>query len=1111
MKPYRAKDFVRKLIIANLTFIFILLLLGAGNAKPHKSPGPPFPFPGGKRGQEAINALQNRLPAIASRYGKKAEKLRETLLRDKDLWLDPDDNLLYLCSFDISEADALPEPADAAIPSGPFPLDQTFKLHSLAGASKVIYLDFDGHVTSGTIWNSSFNGGADIVSLPYDFNGNTGSFSDAELSRIQNIWARVAEDFAIYNIDVTTEDPGIDALRRSNSGDDYYGVRVVISPSSSWYGNAGGVAYVGSYDWNSDTPAFVFSNKLGNGNEKYVTDATSHETGHTLGLSHDGTTSGTTYYAGHGSWAPIMGVGYYKAITQWSKGEYAGANNTEDDLAVMLNNGASYRPDDHGDWIDSATILSGDILEASGIIERTGDMDVFAFQAEAGNISINVDPANLDPNLDILLQILDDGGNVINENDPYYSLPASLNLNLPAGTYYILIDGVGTGNPDTGYSDYASLGQYFIFATLPTTQFLPDAPAGLSAVPASYNQINLSWTDSSTNENGFSIERSANQPDNWIKVGFTAANTTTYSDSGLNLTTTYYYRVSAYNVVGDSDYSNIASATTFDLPPTAPSSLSAAAPNEGQIDLAWTDNSGNEAGFAIERSPNGSDSWQEIAIVADNATTYTDTGLAPGTTFYYRVSAYNTSGSSGFSNTASATTAEVPPESPSNLGAVAASSTQIDLSWQDNSSTETGFKIERSSTGYAPWTEISVLANNSSSFSDSTVSRRTTYYYRVFAYNAGGASGYSNTAVAITNERTTNERPPQFMDQTATQEASISGTVSGTFTDTQINDSVAEMLTEQTSGGPPKKRYSYLEHKWMIQIQPGASITLFANVWAPSSAEGDTFVFAYATDDENYTDMFIVSADFDDDTYHIYQLPENLSGTLYIRVTDTLRSAGRYDQDTLYLDHLFIRTDNNPDSLPLSPSDLTATGVTLDSISLNWTDNADNELGYSIERSPDGINGWEQIGSTWPDAVSFTDTGLPPGATFQYRVQAFNSAGGSGFSNIAGASTAEADALHVAALDSDTNRNRNRWDALVTITVHDQNNNPVAGAAVEGLWESGRSSICVSDQAGQCGLSITRLRTSIASMGFSVTGLAKNGYLYDASSNVENSILTSSP
>jgi len=467
MKPPTAKDIIYTLIIPNLTFIFILLFLGAGYAQPLKSKGPPFPFPGGKRGQEAITALRDRLPKVASRYGKKPKKLKKLLLQDNDLWLDPGDNLLYLCSFGVSELETLPESADAPIPTGPFPLDQTFLLHSLPGASKVIYLDFDGHTTSGTPWNTYFSGGADIVSLPYDFNGDTGSFSDAELSRIQAIWARVAEDFAIYEIDVTTEDPGIEALRNSNLTDQDYGVRIVISPSSSWYPDAGGVAGIGTFDWDTDIPAFVFSNMLGNGHEKYVTDAASHETGHTLGLLHDGITDGPAYYKGHGDWAPIMGNSYYRPTTQWSRGEYAGANNTEDDLAVMLKYGASYRPDDHGDWIDSPTELTGGNLSASGIIERTDDMDVFSFQACGGNITINVDPADLDPNLDILVQILDDGGNIINEDDPYYILPASLDLNLPAGTYYILIDGVGTGDPNTGYTDYASLGQYFISSTQP--------------------------------------------------------------------------------------------------------------------------------------------------------------------------------------------------------------------------------------------------------------------------------------------------------------------------------------------------------------------------------------------------------------------------------------------------------------------------------------------------------------------------------------------------------------------------------------------------------------------------------------------------------------------
>ena len=882
--------------------VLVLILL----SQPTMGQGPPFSFPGGKRGQEAINALQNRLPEVASRYGKSTEKLKEIFLQDNDLWLDPAENLLYLCSFNLSDAEPPQGSATSPIPVGPFPLSQTFQLHSLAGASTVIYLDFDGHVTAGTYWNSNFNNGADIVSVPYSFEG-TSSFSDAELNRIQNIWARVAEDYAMYSIDVTTEDPGVEALRKTDSGDEYYGVRVVISPTSDFYPGAGGVAYVGSFDWNSDTPTFVFSNNLGNGNEKYVTDASSHEVGHTLGLSHDGKTDGTAYYSGHGNWAPIMGVGYYEPITQWSKGEYAGANNHEDDLAVMLNNGASYRPDDHGDWIDSATMLSGDVLAATGLIERTDDVDVFGFQTDAGVITINADPANLDPNLDILLQVIDDGGNTIDTDDPYYILPASININLPAGTYYLLIDGVGTGDPDTGYTDYASLGQYFITATLPIPQNPPSAPTGLSTFVVSSSEIDLSWTDTSSNENGFIIERSPSVSDSWSEIGSAGTNSTTYSDNGLIPDSTLYYRISAFNSLGSSGYSNTASATTLGLPPTSPSQLNAIAVSSSEIDLSWTDNSGNETGFNIERSPNGSDSWQEITTVSDNVTSYPDTGLTSGTAYFYRVAAYNTNGNSDFSNTANATTDEVPPQSPTNLNVASSTYTQIDLSWQDNSNNESGFTIERSDDANS-WSIVAdSLPANSTGYSDNTVSAGMTYYYRLFAFNSAGSSGYSNTAIATTDE------PPQYVDQTASQEAAVASSVIGTFMDTHANDSVTEAITERTSGGRPSKRYSYLEHKWIFQVQAGTTMTFFANTWTDAAAQGDTIVFAYSTNDQVYTEMFTVNADSDGDTYQVYTLPASFSGSLYIRAEDTKQTLGDYDRSTLYVDHLFIRTDNGED------------------------------------------------------------------------------------------------------------------------------------------------------------------------------------------------------
>ncbi|MBI1373068.1 MAG: LEPR-XLL domain-containing protein [Phycisphaera sp.] len=355
------------------------------------------------------------------------------------------------------------------------PLSETFTLHSNPGASKVIYLDFDGHITSGTIWNSNFNGGADIVTPAYDIDGDPSTFTNTELQRIQYIWQRVAEDYIPFDVDVTTQDPGSAALINSGGGDTDWGVRVAIGGSSyDWYGaGAGGVAYVGSFNWNSDSPCFVFDDQLGNGGEKYVAEAASHEAGHTLGLSHDGTST-QGYYDGQGAgetaWAPIMGVGYYVNLTQFSKGEYFDANQHQDDLAIITsNNGFGYRADDHGSTTGSADALniSGTSVSDGGIIERNTDYDVFAFVTGAGDVSFDVTPALRGANLDILAELLNSAGTVIASANPTGVLAASLSASLAAGSYFLRVSGVGQGDPMVdGYSDYASLGQYAISGSI---------------------------------------------------------------------------------------------------------------------------------------------------------------------------------------------------------------------------------------------------------------------------------------------------------------------------------------------------------------------------------------------------------------------------------------------------------------------------------------------------------------------------------------------------------------------------------------------------------------------------------------------------------------------
>ncbi len=346
-----------------------------------------------------------------------------------------------------------------------YDLSQTFQLHSLADSDFTIYLDFDGHTTSGTFWNDN----GDIVTPAFDIDGDA-TFSDTELARIQRVWARVAEDFAPFDVNVTTQDPGTDALRKSGAGDSEWGVRVVIG-ENTFFSPAGGVAYIGSFDWNSDTPAFVF-----NTSEVGVAEAVSHEVGHALGLRHDGVGS-VTYYSGHGSgatsWAPIMGAGYYKSLTQWSQGEYHNADRFEDDLNIITTgNGFGYRADDFGNDQDNATELlvlgESEFATTYGIIGQNTDVDYFSFYAAAGEASINIDPLSYGANLDILAELYDSSGNLVAMSNPVDELHATFDVTLPvAAEYFLSVTGTGKGDPlDDGYTDYGSLGNFRIEGTV---------------------------------------------------------------------------------------------------------------------------------------------------------------------------------------------------------------------------------------------------------------------------------------------------------------------------------------------------------------------------------------------------------------------------------------------------------------------------------------------------------------------------------------------------------------------------------------------------------------------------------------------------------------------
>ncbi len=185
-----------------------------------------------------------------------------------------------------------------------------------------------------------------------------------------------------------------------------------------------------------------------------------------------------------------------------------------------------------------------------------------------------------------------------------------------------------------------------------------------------------------------------------------------------------------------------------DRPPKPPRALTATAVGSSQINLDWKDNREPDLShYNVFRSTSSGGPYSPL-VSEVSVSEYSDTGLTSGTTYYYVVTAVNTSDKeSAYSNVASATTEGghvEPPVAPTNLTATAVSSSQIDLTWTDNADNEKGFKIERNSL------QIDIVGANVTSYSDTGLDPSTTYTYRVRAYNDEGDSAYSNDALATT-------------------------------------------------------------------------------------------------------------------------------------------------------------------------------------------------------------------------------------------------------------------------------------------------------------------------------------------------------------------------
>jgi hypothetical protein len=575
----------------------------------------------------------------------------------------------------------------------------------------------------------------------------------------------------------------------------------------------------------------------------------------------------------------------------------------------------------------------------------------------------------------------------------------------PGTPYYYRVRATGTGG-NSLFSNEAS-------ATIGL-----DAPTGLTATSQGATVIGLNWTDNSDLESGYSIQRSLVSGSGYVQVGTVAANITTYSDNtGLAEGTAYYYRVQATGSGGDLAFSNEASAITW---PTSPAGLTATPVDEATINLSWTDRSSKETGYQVERSETSGTGFTIIATLGVNSHTYSDPDRIPGTTYYYRVRATGTGGSSEYSNEASATTILIAPDG---LTATVFDYNSIDLHWTDISTHESFYRVERSLTSGTGFTSIATLGKNTTDYTDNSCAEGTRYYYRVQAVRLGGDSPYSNEASATTVPAT-----PTGLTATPASET----TISLAWTDNSTHETSYVVQRATVSGGPyttvtslPANSISYTDLNRTVGTQ------YFYRVYAVGAGGNSEYSNVASATTQLLAPTGLTAAALDSVTIRLQWTDNSLAETRYNILRSLTQGSGHVSVGTTAANvttytntgltdgtryYYLVRAETaTAQSLPSNeasattpvsaPTGLSALALDAQSIRLQWTDNSKSETNYVVERSLSGTSGFAQVALLGPNTTTYTNTGLDDNTAYYFRVKARGAYGDSHYSNVAAATT----------------------------------------------------------------------------------------------------------
>jgi arylsulfatase A-like enzyme/GH35 family endo-1,4-beta-xylanase len=352
-------------------------------------------------------------------------------------------------------------------------------------------------------------------------------------------------------------------------------------------------------------------------------------------------------------------------------------------------------------------------------------------------------------------------------------------------------------------------------------------------------------------------------------------------------------------------------------------------------------------------------------------------------------------------------------------------------------------------------------------------------------------------------------------DDVAGADVVVSGTVGGSFADTQASDNVYESISEVESGGKPANRHSLLEHKWTVNVTGGNSVILYVEAYKTANSEGDDFVFAWSSDDVNYTDTVTITKTADDDTAQSYSLPNTLSGTVYIRVRDTDRTAGRKGLDTVYIDQVYIRSDGAapPNAAPAFSSDPV--------VEINATENAAYSASLADNASDpenDPLSFSKVSGPAWLSVAADGSLSGTPGAgdvglnSFTVQVDATGGSDTAVLQITVDAAGSVAEIFIADITMSSGSYGGNRVSGIATITIRDEFGAVVPNATVSVDWTGAttESMSGATDGGGVVVLESSRVKNGGT---YTVTAgdVSASGFNYNPALNVETTDSVTAP